>query len=141
MKNKSNFGFTQIEHTADIGLQLKGETLEDLFRYSFYGLLSIVSEEKLTAKEEKKIEISAPDRESLLVDFLNELIFFINTKRWLPTEITNLFIEDHKLTASIAGANYETPDIITKEVKAATYHKLNIVENVDKWETVIYFDI
>lgn len=145
MRNSSDNGFSLLEHTADIGIKINGSSLEELFKNAFYGILSIVAETGISNCENKIIKLTAPDKESLLIDFLNELLYLINAEKWLPAEIDklsiNVNIDGNKLEAAIKGKKYTLPDTITTEVKAATYHNIKISNTVDNWETKVFFDI
>ncbi len=141
MTGNNSGSFHQIEHTADIGLNLRGKNLKYLFESGFYGILDILSNKKPPANEHKTIKITSSDNESLLVDFLNEIIYLVNTERWLPAEIKEMKITSNSLKAVITGSQYNSPDAVKAEVKAATYHNLKIRESVDTVETDIYFDI
>jgi len=133
--------FKFVEHTADVEIKVWGNNLEDLFKNSFYGLLNIISKETIPGKETRLIEITSPDNESLLVDFLNEVIYLITTRGWLPSEVVTLEITDTNLKTKLNGKVISSPELIKTEVKATTYHNLKIKHNVDKWETNICFDI
>ncbi len=133
--------FSLIEHTADIGIKIQGNNLEELFKSGFYGVLSIVASRKALISESKTIELYAPDKESMLVDFLNEILYLINVKNWLPAKIVELNIDENNLKSVINGEKFSSTDIIKTEIKAATYHNINIKKNVDTWETKVYFDL
>ncbi len=133
--------FSLIEHTADIGIKIQGNNLEELFKSGFYGVLSIVASRKALISESKTIELYAPDKESMLVDFLNEILYLINVKNWLPAKIVELNIDENNLKSVINGEKFSSPDIIKTEIKATTYHNINIKKNVDTWETKVYFDL
>ncbi len=133
--------FSLIEHTADIGIKIQGNNLEELFESGFYGVLSIVASRKALVSESKTIELYAPDKECMLVDFLNEILYLINVKNWLPAKIVELNIDENNLKSVINGEKFSSPDIIKTEIKATTYHNINIKKNVDTWETKVYFDL
>lgn len=142
MKNNADNGFSLLEHTSDIGLKIQGSNLEELFRNGFYGLLSITaSKREISGGKSKTIKLAAYDKESLLIDFLNELLYLINVKKWLPCKIIELNINGNNLVAVINGKKYTSPDAIKAEIKAATYHNIKIKNNVDIMETKVIFDL
>ena len=133
--------FSLIEHTADIGIKIQGNNLEELFESGFYGVLSIVAKRRPPESESKVVELTAPDKESMLVDFLNEILYLVNIENWLPAKIVELNIDENNLKSVISGKKFSSTDIIKTEIKAATYHNINIKKNVDIWETNVIFDL
>lgn len=139
--SKRGNGFSIIEHTADIGINIRGTSLEKLFRNAIFGLIDLVTENIPSGKEIKSINITAPDNESLLIDFLNELLYLINVKEWIPNDIKDLKLAGNNLNAAITGEKYDSNHPIKTEIKAATYHNIKINNNVDIWETTVFFDV
>lgn len=134
-------GFSPVEHTADIGLKLWGPAAEDLFYSGLIGLRYLVDRSVCSSRavpETRTIEIDSPDMESLLVDFLNELLYMINSENWIPDEIDDISITGTSLRCSIKGSD-NGPDT-GREIKAATYHNLEIHKNDDILSAIIYFD-
>lgn len=138
MKNSK---FSLLEHTADIGIKIQGNNLEELFESGFYGVLSIVAKRRPLESDSKVVELTSPDKESMLVDFLNEILYLINGENWLPAKIVKLNIDENNLKSVISGEKFSSTDIIKTEIKAATYHNINIKKNVDTWETNVVFDL
>ena len=70
-------GFREIEHTADIGIEVWGNNLETLFLNAAQGMYSIVfGELKNTAKDCFSFSVNEENPEDLLVAFLSELNYF-----------------------------------------------------------------
>ena len=141
-KKPSNCGYKPVDHTADIGLYIWGVNMESLLTAGFKGLIGITSALKnLNGNESIKLKISSDDRESLLISFLNEILYLINVKRWMPAKIVKLKISGKILTAELSGAPYKSPAALRTEVKAATYHAVEIKDNDDILSTNVYFDL
>ncbi len=138
--------FRIIEHTADIAVEVSAPSLEKLFEYSAYAWLQSVAEINGADNiEDKSIELSSASREVLLVDFLSELNYLLNVKRWLFINVKSLAIEENSkyiLKAIVAGTNLENADVKLKtEIKAVTFHQMNIEETGKEFKTKIIFDI
>ena len=85
--------FEQIDHTADVGLRIYGETLVELFQHAAEGLFDIITVlEKVNVKVSRQVFVNASDRESLLVNWLSELNFLFLTRKELfrTFEITEM---------------------------------------------------
>lgn len=138
--------YQQIDHTADIALQLSASSLEDLCLTAAAGWRSIVIDEKNVLNTEfRKIELQADSEEELLVDFISDLNYLLFVKKWICNTVTKLQIfvteEYLRLFAELAGEPFrsEVHEIQT-EIKAVTYHHLQIKKFDEKYETKIIFD-
>ncbi len=79
--------FEEIEHTADSALRIRGQNLEELFRNAAAGMLHLAGIEPSAGPTQKRrFELRASDDESLLVSWLEELLFLIETDEVTFTE-------------------------------------------------------
>ncbi len=137
-------GFKLINHTADTGIEVAGHTLEELFVNSARGLYCILLGEKVESRLKKKlpqksnISLDAPDIETLIVEWLNEILFFAVNKNKYFDKI-ELKISGNALKASLAGGIFEGG--FRHEVKSTTYHDLKIEKTKKGYRTKIIFDI
>jgi len=71
-----------FDHTADLGLRIEADDLSDLFRTAAEGLFDVITADRSTIRprDEEPVELSADSTEQLLVDWLNELIFRVETR-------------------------------------------------------------
>ena len=137
-------GYRELEGvTADVGIGAWGSTLSEAILFTSEGLFSLISDlNTLTGSDSRTISVQAPDLDSLLINYLNEIIFLEETESFLPKTVESLVLEDLALTAVIKGDIYDStrhsPNI---EVKAATYHGLVIEKGPDRWEVEVIFDV
>lgn len=134
--------YGQVEHTADIALHIEANSKKALFAEAARGLFSLMVED-YDISEDKiwRVELSSPDIESLLVDWLNELIFLFETEGALISDAFIHSIAGGQIKAKLAGENYDpNKHQLTRQLKAATYHALEIKKN-SIWEATIVFDI
>jgi len=138
MKNKN---IEIINHTADIGITVRGSTLEEVFINSLKGLYKIMGVKSNGKVDFLEISLKSEKIEDLLVKFLNEIIYYMETKK-ISGEIEKIKIYfkngEYNLFVKLKMAKIEK---IEKEVKAATYHNLNIEKIDDKYKTTIIFDL
>jgi len=91
-RGRMKCGFRVFEHTADVGLTIWGETLADLFACAADGLVRVaVSKPSGRAAEDRvrtrraTVNIPpAPDIEALLIDWLNSLVYLMETEGYYP---------------------------------------------------------
>ena len=138
--------YKQIDHTADIAFEVSGESLEELFQASSKAWLTSVSDVTTFSQSEiKKIKLSSFSIEQLLVDFLSELNFNLFTKKWLCYSVDDLSIEkkedDWYLVASLIGNNIGYEIHLKHEIKALTFHQMNIKKSGNVFSTLLVFDI
>ncbi len=137
-------GFRELENiTADLGIEAWGHSLEDAFSSAAHGLASLLSE--LPGGEqplEKDIHLEADSLSTLLVQFLNEIIYLEETQDFLPGAVKHLTLTGNRLDATLTGAAYD-PEIHTlnAQVKAATYHGLEIVDEGETVRIKVIFDV
>lgn len=123
--------FKILAHTADLRLQIFGHTEEELFQNAVSALASILGGEEIIKTKKspagfEKIKAEAPDINSLLINFLNEVLTQsqINKKIYLRAKF--LKFSPKNLEAQIFG--FETGEF-KKDVKAVTYHRAEISFN------------
>ena len=135
--------FRAIDHTADIGLLIKGKNKEELFAEAARGMFSIVAGGRINGKlkvKSLKLEVTGPTLEELLVSFLNELLYLAEKEK----AIFNRFeveIKKIKNRFYLQGRIKENSQVPKREVKAATYHNLKVEKKDNFWQTTIIFDV
>ena len=137
--------FEFIEHTADLGLRVRGKTSEDLFKNYATALLNILTDYQPKKLISKKITLQAQSLAELLVDWLNELLSIFFADNFLPKEY-NLTLSDDKggkiLQAEITGEEVDFKSIeLKREIKAATYHDLKVEESDSGYVAEVIFDV
>ncbi len=134
--------FHFLQHTADIKFQAFGNSLKEVFENSALALFNTIYDKKIKEKEKFKIKVQGNDLESLLYNFLEEVLVLIDSKNFLPAKIKILKFseEDFKIEAEILGddaKNYE----ISMQVKAITYNEMFIKKKKNKWISQVVLDI
>jgi SHS2 domain-containing protein len=127
-------------HTGEVELHLFAPTLLQLFVEAGLGLAELMAGERRRAPtgSAEGVEIQAPDRDALLVDWLNELIFRSETRRKIYDELRITGISDRGLRAEIRGA---PPEHLRTAVKAATLHRVHIEEQADGFSAAVVLDV
>jgi len=133
--------FQLIEHTADTGLIAYGSGLAEAFANAGYGLFSIITElNKVRAVESQSVAVSAEDAESLLFEWLNNLIYIFEVKYLLCKRFDITEFTEHNLKATCWGERYNPSRHQLKlGVKSATYHMLKV--DREKNSVQVIFDV
>lgn len=132
--------YERLDHTADAYVKCYGKTLEECFANAAYALFDQTVDLKGVRPEmSMRIETDGEDHEERLYNFLSELLFIEDTERVFFSEFDVVF-EDDKVICDAKGEHwdFEKHDIRT-EVKAVTYHLLEVNEK-ELYVTVL-FDI
>ena len=134
--------FEIVDHTADVGVIAYGVDINQAFANAARALFSLITE--LDDVEEflhRDIELTAPDEESLLVEWLNELIYLFDTenivfKRFDVTKLNNTQLKARSYGEKVDSSKHQ----LKTGVKAATYHMLK-VDKGDDCRVQVLFDI
>jgi len=135
--------FRAIDHTADIGLLIKGKNKEQLFAEAARGMFSIVAGGRINGKlkvKSLKLEVTGPTLEELLVSFLNELLYLAEKEKVIFNRF-EVEIKKIKNRFYLQGRIKENSQVPKREVKAATYHNLKVEKKDNFWQTTIIFDV
>lgn len=135
--------FKMKDHTADIALEIKAKTLPKLFEEAARGYLFLLLEnKKCTPTQFQNLEIEGENNEDLLVSFLSKLSFIFETKKKIPCSFEILRLKEKNLNAKVGLAPYNPKKhVILHDIKAITYHDLNIKKTKEGFQVTIVFDI
>lgn len=141
--------FKFLEHTADIKFQAFGNSLEECFANAGYALVNIICKQKIKPKIKKRFKVKGRDRERLLYEFLERILYLLDVGDFLVGEIKEIKIMSKKnknnrydqvLEAEVYGddvKDYETEG----DVKAITYHDMFIKQEGEKFVSQVVVDV
>jgi len=130
-----------LEHKADLKIKVFGKTKEELFENAMVGMLKAAKyQKKLKSQNSKvKIKIKSMDLPSLLVDFLSEILYLVETKKIVFEKIEFKKFKENEIEAILIGKPLKRMGV---HIKGVTYHDLDIHQEKDKtWQATILFDI
>jgi SHS2 domain-containing protein len=134
--------FDIIDHTADIGIIAYGGDEKEVFATAAYAMFSLIAE--LDGVDDmlcREIEVTADDKEALLVAWLNELLYLFDVEHVIFSRFEVVNLEEHKLRANAYGDKFDPlRHVLKTQVKAATYHMLK-VEKGNGFRAQIIFDV
>ena len=135
----------ELSHTAEIGLRIWAPTLADLYACAATAMFEMVDAQPdmTTVAQKRTVAVDAPDLESLLVDWLNELLYLQETTGayWPEVAIDSLAQQEDRavLRATVRGWRASQPPRL--HIKAVTYHQLRVVAADGGWRAEVFFDI
>jgi SHS2 domain-containing protein len=134
-----------FEHTADVGLRVRGGSLDDVFRTAAEGLFDYVvaNRDAVRDLDRESVELAGDDPADLLAAWLNELIFRCETRHRLYARFDVAVGADGRhLRAEIGGESIDRDrHVLDHEVKAVTRHGLSLLPEGRGWLAEMILDI
>ncbi|MBI2825804.1 MAG: archease [Planctomycetia bacterium] len=135
--------FEVFEHTADLGLRVIAPDLETLFVDAARGLFSTIVANLEDVRPVQQIDIHVPghEREYVLFDWLNELLYTFETSRLVLCQF-QVRLTDQGLEGTARGEPLDPArHVLAHEVKAITYHELKVEQTESGWRAEVIVDI
>jgi SHS2 domain-containing protein len=135
--------FEILEHPADVGFRAWGSSLEELFGSCGQALISIILDpSEVNADGCWELPAEGSDLESLLVNWLNEVLFFVDTRRVVFDSFSIRMADPFQLSCQARGEE-RTPakHPVRVSVKAVTYHQLRIYRTGEQWVAEVFVDV
>ena len=132
-----------IDHTADFGIQVFGSDSKELFTNAALALFDVITEmDVLKGRNSCNITASGEDWPDLMINWLREVLYLWNGKEMLVKSVQILSLSENNISAKIYFDAY-MPDrhIIKTEIKAVTYHQIQVKSSPSGWKAQIIFDI
>jgi len=139
-----------LEHTADLKVKVFGSDLEQLFANAGLAMMEFMYGKDIRyplpprlrragkiSDIREKISIQSKDVESLLVDWLSELLYLTDTNNLAYTKFDFKKLTETELKAEVFGQQAQAKE----DIKAVTYHQLEVRKTKEGWEAIIVFDI
>jgi SHS2 domain-containing protein len=133
--------FEILEHTADVGLRLSGDTLEEVFQAAGEGFATMQGAWFPGVGEERELEVRAVDNAGLLVAWLDELLYLQEAEDAVFGGFHVNRVADGSLTAVVRIAPRAERELEAIGVKAATYHRLRLERGGEGWSADVYLDV
>ena len=135
--------FTLLDHTADLGIIVRGRNLRTLFEVAAKSMVYIMVKGK-PADTDKTLNLSVEgyDLADLMVRWLGEILYLFEGEHKLVTGVEITSISHSHLDATLETVSFDTNlHEVLCEIKAVTFHQIEVVKKDDHWETRIIFDL
>jgi SHS2 domain-containing protein len=124
-------------HTAEIELAIEADSEEQVFTDALAAFAELVALAESGAAVKHDIALEASDRASLLVEWLQELIFLADTEGFIAVGAEELRLEATSIEARLVGKHAPFEPL----VKAATYHGLLFEREGNTWRARVVLDV
>ncbi len=136
--------YEYLTHTADVKIRAFGKTLEEAFLSSAYAVKNEFTSQKTEDKFSEKINIVANSKEALFYDFIDTIIFYVDSDKRIISSIKNIDIkEDKKNKKWLLNCVFHMDDIteFNTLIKAMTYQEMNIEKKDKEWVIEFIVDV
>ena len=135
--------FVILDHTADIGLLIRGRDLKELFENAGRGFFHLITDmRRVRERLEKRVEVGQESLERLMVDWLNELLYFHDVENLLFKTFRVESVGKGGLKAVVKGESFrEGVHAVKTEIKAVTYHQIQVQKEDGLWKARVIFDL
>ena len=135
-----------LPHTADAKFQAWGKTFDEALKNAAYAMTDIITDHtQLRSYVKRKIKVTSESQEALLYDFLEQLLYLLDTDGFLLNEIKELKLLVKKnrfvLIASLLGDNHPAKYEIKTTIKAVTYQEMFVKHEKDRVTVQVVVDI
>jgi SHS2 domain-containing protein len=135
----SDAGHRQVEHTADLALELWAPDDAALLEQGALAVVEVLTDgATVAATEERAVELEVVDEADRLVRFLNEVLWLAQVDGFVVASATFDLSDPQRLRARVRG-NTSTP--LVEEIKSATYHDLAIERRGPRLQARVVLDV
>ncbi|MFH1029362.1 MAG: archease [Pseudomonadota bacterium] len=124
-----------FDHTADLGVQVFGRTVEELFINGAHALFYLIADlDQVQLTEERIITADGTDRNELWVNYLRECLYVFNGDGLLMRECVIMSLDQSHVTARLRGEILDpSRQQIKQEIKAVTYYQASVSKTKRGW--------
>jgi len=141
--DSSSTPFTFLDHTADLGIMVTGSDLRDLFEKAAHSMMQIMIEERPAGKTSSlQLSVNGEDYADLMVRWLGEILYLFQGEGKVVTctEISSITQSHINSTLQTVPFNPKQHEVLA-EIKAVTYHRIEVVCENGRWKATIIFDL
>jgi len=135
--------FELLDHPADVGFRAWGNTLEEVFENCAHALISIIFDPSdISPSQHWELEAEGEDLESLLVNWLNEVLYYVDTRRVAFRALSVKMAEPFRVSCQATGEKRRPEKHpVRVSVKAVTYHQLRLSKAAEGWIAEVFVDV
>jgi SHS2 domain-containing protein len=132
-----------INHTADLGIHVFGTDPVELFANAAFATFDMLTEiDSLKSLKTTNLKVTGDDWSDLMVNWLRELLYLWNGKELLVKKAQILALSEKELSANVELDPFDPERHEIKiEIKAVTYHQIQVSSSPQGWEAKIIFDV
>lgn len=144
IKRGKSSRYSLIDHTADFGIRIYGSSARQLFENAAFALFDQITGlgDMPRGKDATDINVSGFDIEDLMINWLRELLYLFSGKGRIVQSVHINRISDTEISASAAWTEFISGHHeIRNDIKAVTYHQIEVGEKNGRWHANVIFDL
>ena len=141
--NSTHSSYQIIDHTADLGIIVKGPDVKDLFILAAQAMIDLMVKGDISKKTAiRDISVKAEDFPDLMVRWLGEILYLFEGENLIVNSIEIKSISPIQLKSTLTLTSFKPEHHqVLREIKAVTYHQISVDKVNDGWETKVIFDV
>ncbi len=139
----SRAGHREIDHTADLGFELWGDSLEELYAEGVIAVGELCYDRSAVRPlQQRRLSVEGSDREELLVRWLQEIYLMVESETWLTVGAVDVTLDGDRLEGVLHGEPFDSArHTVHTEIKAITYHGLEVAYDGALWRATVVVDV
>jgi SHS2 domain-containing protein len=131
-----------IDHTADLGIRVFGTDAAGLFRNGALVLTDLITDSRMVKSTHAlHVRVSGNDWQDLMVNWLRELLYLWAGEEKLIEDVDVESIRENEIEAIVRFETYSPQrHVLKNEIKAVTYHQIQVFDSGNGWQAQIIFD-
>jgi len=132
-----------LDHTADLGIEVEGSSLEELFTRAGEAIFELMVDlDTVETAESRNLVIEGADLPDLWINFLREVLYLWGGESLLMKKVHVTNLTETSLEATLDGEPYDSRrHDLNMEIKAVTYHQAEVVRTPEGWKGRVIFDV
>jgi len=132
-----------LDHTADLGIRVTADDIYELFEAAAHAMLDqLMDRSVLSGATKENLTVSGIDKPDLLIGWLREILYIWNGRERLVNRVHIEQMDDTHIAASVWHDPFDpaTHEILA-DIKAVTYHGVNVEQTPNGWVATAIFDV
>lgn len=136
-------GHREIDHTADLAFELWAGELASLYGEAVRALAELCYDrDAVDARERRSLRVEGSNNEERMVRWLQEVYLQLESDLWLAADAVGVVCDDGSVSGTLLGESFDAErHTLHTEIKAVTYHGMEIVERDGVWQTLVIVDV
>jgi SHS2 domain-containing protein len=126
-----------VEHVGEVELELEAPSEAGIFEAALAAFAELAAADGSGEPAVHEVELEAPDRALLLVDWLNELVYLAEVERCVPEQVISMQLANGRLHATVAGHRDQPRHL----VKGVALNNLELAEGGGDWHGRVVLDV
>jgi protein archease len=135
--------YREIEHTADLGVEITAADLPALFASAGEALYALIADPAtIENREAIKVSATGANPEDLLHTWLCELLALFNVEGFAGKRCEITYISDGQVQGRVSGEKLDLKrHAFHTEIKGVTYHDFKVWQDAGTWHARVIFDV